>query len=335
MSRLPAFSAPAGLAELPAGALASWSDRVARIFERVRADPYPQFYDPRDGDTPADHATKTVTWFGFPARLVVGAPSEEARWQRADASRDEQDEYLEWSVTRNADGKIVRVVFTCEVPEYWTHLHDEAPDLLLELCEQLTGTAVTLAQLRDGEGRYDPSSPLNSATTGDILHLQQSTNNLFAAVALVAGATILRREADGTPVSDQQQLVICGGLGDPRRNSDPSIAAAVNDLAGQGAEITVADPAGLYIDGLVTGEMETPDGSDPASFWTIERGTPQRTLRARYEVPAGLGFTVGDVQLGGRPIAFGAQLADNVQMKVTAIASRLGSIDPVRQDCVG
>jgi len=55
---------------------------------------------------------------------------------------------------------------------------------------------------------------------------------------------------------------------------------------------------------------------------------------ASYEVPAELGFTVGDITVGGRPIEFGAQLADNVQIKVTAIAARPGSFSPQRYDCV-
>jgi hypothetical protein len=335
MSRLSQFSAPAALTELSGAGLPAWSARVQAIFRRVqREGDYPQFYNPLDVDTPADRALKSVTWFAFPARLLIGATSERARWQKADASRDEQDEYCEWSVDRDRDGKIRRVVFTCEVPEYWDHLHDADPDLLLALYERFLGRPVALDELRDDEGGYVAANPLNRATTGGLVHLTQSTNNLYAAVTLVAGATVLRRQRDGTPVTDQQQLVICGGLGDPRRNSDPQIAAAVNDLAGQGAQITVADPAGLYIAGLVTGEMEAPGDADPAAFWTIERGTPERAMRARYEVPAELGFSVGDIKIGGRPIEFGAQLADNVQMKVTAIASRLGSFSPRRYDCV-
>jgi hypothetical protein len=335
MSRLAQFSAPGGLTELSADGLRAWSARVQAIFRRVqREDDYPQFYNPLDVDTPADHALKTVTWFAFPARLLIGATSERARWQGADASRDEQDEYCEWSVDRDGDGKIRRVVFTCELPEYWAHLHDTDPDLLLERYEQLVGRPVQLDELRDRNGRYVAANPLNRETTGGLVHLTQSTNNLYAAVSLVAGATVLRQQRDGTPVTNQQELVVCGGLGDPRRNSDPQIAAAVNDLAGQGAQITVADPAGLYIAGLVTGEMEAPGDADPAAFWTIERGTPELAVRARYEVPAELGFTVSDIKVGGRRIEFGAQLADNVQMKVTAIARRPGSFSPQRYDCV-
>jgi hypothetical protein len=336
MSRLAQFSAPAELTELSDTGLASWSARVQAIFRRVASEgDYPQFYDPLDRDTPADRALKTVTWFAFPARLLSGATSERERWQKADASRNEQDEYCEWTVQRGRDGKIRRVVFTCEVPEYWSHLHDDDPDLLLALYEQFAGRAVRLDELRSSDGRYVTANPMNAATSGDgLVHLTQRTNNLYAAISLVAGATILRQEPDGTPVTNQQQLVTCGRLGDPRRNSDPQIAAAVNNLASQGMQITLADPAGLYIAGLVTGEMEAPGGADPAQFWTIERGTPERALRASYEVPAEFGFSVGDIMLGGRPIEFGAQLADNVQIKVTAIAAGLGSFSPQRYDCV-
>lgn len=35
----------------------------------------------------------------------------------ADASRDVQDEYLEWSVIRDDENRIISVTFTCEGPE--------------------------------------------------------------------------------------------------------------------------------------------------------------------------------------------------------------------------
>ncbi|HKA56629.1 MAG TPA: hypothetical protein VKJ47_23540, partial [Candidatus Binatia bacterium] len=47
-----------------------------------------------------------------------------------------QDEYCEWSVTRNAAGKIVRVDFTCENPEYWYTLWRIDPDLVVDLYRQ-------------------------------------------------------------------------------------------------------------------------------------------------------------------------------------------------------
>ena len=42
-----------------------------------------------------------------------------------------QDEYCEWSVARNADGKITKVMFTTEGPEYWTYLAKAQPETVL------------------------------------------------------------------------------------------------------------------------------------------------------------------------------------------------------------
>ena len=85
----------------------------------------------------------------------------------------------------------------------------------------------------------------------------------------------------------------CGRLGEPLRNSDPQIAAAVNDAAATGAEITLQDPIGLYLDGLLTGGMETPDGGRPRRVLDVERGTPRHAVRASFAVPAERGFRGG------------------------------------------
>jgi hypothetical protein len=78
--------------------------------------------------------------------------------------------------------------------------------------------------------------------------------------------------------------------------------------------------------------MATPDGDDPAAFWTIERGDADHALRARYEVPPGRGYTVGDITIEGRPIRFGAQLADRVAVRVRAVA-KPGPHQPQRVSC--
>lgn len=333
MAPLEQFSTPAGLEELPAPARAAWSTLVESIFARVTQGDFPQFYDPSKTDTGADAALKTVRWAAFPATLLIDATSERGRWEKADSSRRVQDEYCEWSVERDAGGKLVRVVFTSEVPEYWRHLFASDPDLVVEHYSQWSGRDVSADELTDAAGEYVPANPLNRSTSGPISHLIQNSNNLGAAVSLAATATILRVDG-GQPVTNPAQLVECGQLGEPRRNSDPQIAAAVNDLCTQGAQITLADPAGLYIDGILTGEMETPDDTDPATFWKVERGTPERTLRASFEVPADAGYVVGDIEIAGRAIEYGAQLADNVQIKLTAVASAFGSHHEQPQPCV-
>jgi hypothetical protein len=54
------------------------------------------------------------------------------------------------------------------------------------------------------------------------------------------------------------------------------------------------------------------------------------------EVPSGRGYVLGDVLVEGRPIQFGAQIADRIQMTIRALATRIGqsTAKPVR-GCVG
>jgi hypothetical protein len=48
-----------------------------------------------------------------------------------------QDEYCEWSTTRNAQGKITRVDFVCENPEYWHTLWKVNPERVAELYQEI------------------------------------------------------------------------------------------------------------------------------------------------------------------------------------------------------
>lgn len=57
-------------------------------------------------------------------RALVGATA---------ACAAQQDEYCEWSVTKNDSGKITRVTFTCEGPEYWEYLARTQPETLLQV----------------------------------------------------------------------------------------------------------------------------------------------------------------------------------------------------------
>lgn len=155
------------------------------------------------------------------------------------------------------------------------------------------------------------------------MHLVQRNNTLGAEIELAAAATI-RRVVNGTELTTEQELIACGKYGAPERNSDPHIGAGVNALARQRADITLADPVGLYFDDLSTDGWETPDGSDPKSYWTYLRGDTEHRVRAAYRVPPEKGFSVGDITIAGRPIRFGSQIADFITIKLTGIACRLG-----------
>lgn len=324
------FAAPGNLTELPQAALDSWSDVVSSIFSDV-AGLFPRFYNPTIDDTPDDHRIHDVTWPAFPGTFLAQRIGDEQRWNAADAARRVQDEYCEWSVIRDGD-KLQRITFTSETPGYYEHLMETDPDLLLDLYEQATGQVVAVDALRDDNGRYRPGNPFNESTEGPIVHLAQTTNTLGAAVRLAGDATILR-ERNGVPVVHPQTLVNCGGIGIATRHSDPQIASAVNNLVATGFDITLADPPGLYLDGLLTTGMETPDGADAGDFWTMERGDPEHVVRARFEVPTDRGYSVSDITIGGRPIEFGAQLADRLQVRLSAVA-KPGVVDPIRQPCV-
>lgn len=325
------FNPPSNLEELSEAGRKAWDTRVGKMLAEF-AD-LPQFFDPRvDKDGVPELVEHPVAWPASPGRLVTPGGSDVERWEQADASRDEQDEYCEWAVESSGD-EIARVTFTSETPDYYEQLVESDPQKLLALYTDLAGKAPASAdQLLDAKGHLEPRNEFNRPDGGGIVHLSQESNNLFAAIALVAQATVLR-ERDGQRVTDKKDLVHCGSLGNELRNSDPRIAAAVNQLASQGEEISLADPPGLYIHELVSAGIRTPDGADASEFWRVTRGDERHALRAEFSVPAERGYSVSQLAIEGEPIRFGAQLADLVRIRVVAL-SRPGSHEPVPQPCV-
>ncbi len=314
MPKLDRFSAPA---RLKGPAPDVWSKTVSGLMAAYVGGEFPQFYDPTQKDTPAKTPAPMLEWVAFPAKLEVETGSALERWRMADRDRRHQDEYCEWTVVRNKSRKIVRIVFTTELPEYWEHLFHHAPKQLLALYRKLVDPRVELAHLRGADGGYDRANRWNTSRPGRLAHLMQPDNKLAAAIDLVARSTIPRVK-DGRSVTGQQELVRCARLGDPLRHSDPHIASAVNVAARQGKEIALADPPGLHLGRPITAGMVTPDGADAAKFWQIERGDAEHTLRARFEVPANRRYVVGDIKLRGRPIQFGGQVADGVRVWIKA-----------------
>lgn len=332
MVLLARFDPPADSNELDDPGRQSWSDDFLAFHTELFAARFPQYYDPRAVETPNNLAPTPVVWSAFPARLI-NLPNE-IRWATADANRDEQDEYCEWLTTRDSSGVVTKVTFTTEVPDYWSHIAEQSEDLLLSLYQDLVSDDVQLTDLQDADGNYRRTNQWNDAAdSSGITHLQQQTNTLLAALDIVANSTILR-QVNGKLVTDRQQLVSCGGLGNPRRNSDPQIAEVVNDAAALGAEVTLANPVGLYLDGLQVGGIVAPDGADAATFWNIERGTHEKAVRATFQVPEERGYAVGDLTIHGAPVEWGAQVADKVRVRVEVFA-KPGGHHPQAQPCVG
>jgi hypothetical protein len=328
MAKLKRFDTPARVSDRNPD---EWSDTVAGLIDSFAGPGLPQFYNPMKKDTPASTPEPMISWVAFPAILKVAEPSDVARWGRADGDRGVQDEYCEWSVERNAVRKIKRITFTTELPEYWEHLFGTDPNRLVALYRKFVDPRVKLADLRGPGGGYRRQNKWNTSQPGRLTHMIQGTNNLGAAVDLVARSTI-PRVRNGRPVTNQQDLVQCARLGEPLRHSDPQIAAAVNQAARQGAEIAFSNPIGLYLGRPLTSGMVTPDGADAAGFWKIERGDARHTLRARFEVPPKRRYFVGDIEIGGRPIEFGGQVADRVQIWISAWIKK-ASHKPTPKSC--
>jgi hypothetical protein len=325
MAKLQRFSTPGGLDELSAAGKTAWSKTVSGMVDdavRRRGPGGSQFYNPTKTDTAADAQTRSIFWTAFPRSVRRSSPTPRHAWERADSSRTFQDEYCEWAVERRGN-KVFRVSFTCEVPEYWDALAGDDPNRLLALYRELAGPKVKLDDLIDADGTYNWFNKWNNSTNGNPIHLTQASNNLDAAVALASDATVVR-VVKGRTITSEQELIRCGGFGEPTRNSDPHIGAQINELARMKADVTVEDPAGLYISDFTPAGWKTPDGTDPKSFWKYTRGPAGKRLRGVYEVPESKKYMVGDVTIDGRPIEFGAQIADFVSIKITGVACRFG-----------
>ncbi|MFF2148077.1 hypothetical protein [Kitasatospora sp. NPDC058190] len=334
MSTISSYDPPGNLTDLDDTGRKAWNDFVTSNIDRavkgpddsqaLHDSPRSQYYDLTTTDTAADSTVATVSWTAFPRRIKVTSTGDSQRWQRADASRDVQDEYCEWSVARDpASGKITQVMFTCEGPEYWDLLARSSPDTVLQLYRTHIGPNVQQSDLFGPDGSYRPRNRWNDSTAHGAMHLIQAANTLSAEIELAAAATIVR-VVNGVELTTEQELIQCSKYGEPERNSDPHIGAAVNALARQKADIALANPVGLYFDDLATDGWAAPDGSDPKSYWTYQRGDAAHPVRALYQVPANKGFTVGDITINGTPIRFGAQIADFITIKLSAVACRFG-----------
>jgi hypothetical protein len=333
---LAAFDPPGFVDDLTAPQKKKWSNYISKRIDKEMADATGHhFYNPTKKDTAADVQTAEISWTAFPRIVAAQSPSDKARWQTADGSRDAQDEYCEWSVTRDpASNKITRVTFTCEAPEYWEFLAKQNPTKVVSLYKELISPQVKKQDLFPN-GAYKKRNKWNNSTTRGAMHLIQEANSLEAEINIAVSSTIIRK-INGTVLTGEQELIACGGYGHEERNSDPHIGAAVNQLARQKADVCIANPVALYIRDLATVGWQTPDRSDPKQYWKILRGNANHAVRTVYEVPAAKGFVVGDITINGQPIAFGAQIADFILIKVIGQACRFGqsTAQPVTT-CVG
>jgi hypothetical protein len=176
-----------------------------------------------------------------------------------------------------------------------------------------------MQDLFSADGSYNPRNRFNNSTESGAVHLIQQNNTLGAEIEIAAAATIIRQRDDQILTSEQDRI-LCGQYGQPDRHSDPHIGSEVKALAPDHDDITLANPIGLCIAGLSTLAFRTPDGSDPATYWSVTRGTTDKALLTVHEVAPGKGFVVGDIKINGHPIQFGAQIVNFITIKLTGLA---------------
>ena len=129
MALITKYDTPASLRDVPEGSsfYDLWHEFVNGV---VSASPGSPWIDPVLVD-PDIVTVRTLSWIGFPrATLTVGrrddraqgfvdaeeAGSEEAGW------RPRQFEYFEWYTSRDAAGKVTKVAFSTETPQYFEKL---------------------------------------------------------------------------------------------------------------------------------------------------------------------------------------------------------------------
>lgn len=325
MPALTSFSTPGFVDDLTGSGVAAWSADVSAIFDRLTDGSNPQFFNPLDVTLAADAATKVVRWGAFPRKLSreVG----QRRWKLAE-ERNRQEEYCEWAAERDRNGNITRAFFTTEVPTYFHRLANDNPDKLLEVYRTISDD-VRRSDILTASGAYKPDNPWNRRGA---MHLIHPSNTLSAAVILVAEASVVRT-GDAGVITNAADLIRCGINADKDRNSDPAIAADVNALARTGAQITLADPLGLYFDRLQTAGWKAPGDVDPAQFWTITRGADGTAVRGVYAVPSSFGFTVSDITINGQRIVSPSQIAEHLTIKISGLAHNIGVNAPITQPC--
>src|ERR1043165_1968802 len=142
-AHLPDFAALPGLLDQWHRAMSKWFDfAISNEIATIPSGDTVQFYNPAKFDPGAPAVDQAVTWNAFPKELLRRYGRAQAlrladsvrplsqyspRWQGEILDRTPYrplNEYCEWHVVRDQDtGKINRVTFSSEPPEYWRALY--------------------------------------------------------------------------------------------------------------------------------------------------------------------------------------------------------------------
>jgi hypothetical protein len=257
-----------------------------------------------------------------------------------------QDEYLEWVTRRDASGVITEIIFTCEGPEYWDTIAEDR-GLLLKLYKDLSGNTsiqpedlvfpkkLTWENPNDGVQTFEAGSynPYNKWNMEYAIHLTQPANTLGAEITLAKDAS--RLFGNPTPVTVDPDLICCAAYGGINRMSDPTIGLAVNTQVRSGKRVSLRNPIGLYMRGILPNDLTKFALPNNMPFtaaqkcFEILRPLPadvtDMIVRARFRVPdgtlhGGVQLRVGDLKVNGEKITTGGQVADLITMTLFAQA---------------
>ncbi len=319
MALLTRYDTPAGLRDLPEGApfYDDWHNFVNAEVSATFGGPW---IDPLVVDREVE-LVRTLSWIGFPRATLTVARRDDRALGFAEAEdvgeefdrRPKQFEYFEWFTTRDATGKVTKVTFSTETPEYWELLAAADRYRVVELYQEHVDPSVQWEDLVDDSGTYDRRN--RWTTTDGIMHFVNRINEVNQALGLAkSGASLTVGE--GAPRDDFE---LDSG---PENAADDYIIREVAALGRSGYDITARDPVGLYIDGWDDSGWTKPDGTPVGNYWRITRGNPGAVLRLEYEVPDAEGFVVGDIRIGGRPVLHGGQLAEHMTSSLPVIVAR-------------
>jgi hypothetical protein len=250
---------------------------------------------------------QALTWTGLSRPLLVEHRDERRRAYEQAENRDNQIEYLEWHVVRRK-GRITRVTFTTETPEYWKLLAELHPEVVLKLYRRHVSRRVRREDLFPDGKTYDPLNRWN--TRRGIVHYVMSINSMKDVLGVSQESEPTGQAADGF-----DQLPYSRATG-----ADSRIDFDIWALSRQGFDIATDNPPGLYMIGWDDSGWTKPDGTPVGDYWTVDRGARGSALRVTYRVPPGEPFEVGDILIGGRPIEFGGQIAEHITMSTHIVS---------------
>jgi hypothetical protein len=319
------YDTPARLRDVPGGSTFydAWHETVSGMVSDPAAGPW---IDPTVVD-PQVVTVRPLSWIGFPRATLTVDRRDDRELAFAEAEdpgdgeqglRPRQFEYFEWFTTRDASGKVTKVTFSTETPEYWSLLASTDCRCVEALYQQHVDPSVRWDDLTGPDGTYDPNNRWTSVD--GIMHFVNGINNLSAAIGLAkagAAAAVPDPAAPDAVAKDNFELAPLGA-----NAADDYIVREVAALGRSGFDITVHDPVGLYIDGWDDSGWTGPDGTPVGDYWTITRGRPGAVLRLEYAVPPGEGFQVGDIRIGGRPVVHGGQLAEHMTSSLAVVVAR-------------